>query len=185
MSRPLQDDSPLIKRCFGRADQTASGTPVAFSDSFKARSYLGRFATKALDMQTLRATLAQEIAPSQVLRMRDDEVLRQMAWRLHAGHIRITEEQRVWNLSGIGGRRPPANAVFEHAPSVSEPPPEDIVYGLSSPTTGPTLVRPSDEAHVDAQAQANTLAQAAQNGTPFCEVCEQARREQETQAVAA
>ena len=175
MQRSLHDASPLIKKLLGRSEKPSRGAPVVFPNLAHAQIYTRGFKTNPIAMIELRQTLAHDLSPARVTRMRDDEVLSQVAWRLYTGHFAVTEERRALNVSGLGGRRPESAPFVEH-------PPQDVMQGFSNPAPRPVASQPTDEAEVDAFAQAATLMQAAREGTPFCEACAKAKS---VQAVAA
>ena len=59
--------------------------------------------------------------------------------------------------------------------ALAPPPPEEVLFDPGAPT-------PSD---LDSAAQARALVQAAQDGVPFCEECEKARKKQQSRATEA
>jgi hypothetical protein len=53
-----------------------------------------------------------------------------------------------------------------------------------APAPAPVAAAPEEFADVEQDSQAATLEQAAESGTPFCEVCEKAKAEREAKAKA-
>ena len=105
----------------------------------------------------------------------DDDVLREVASQVMLGRLfLLLGEQRPAVSPGTGDPdAPPAPAERPRRPAVSPPPP------LPPPRKAAATEAPPPEPEVTAalaqDVQAAALEAAAKDGTPFCEVCEQAR----------
>ena len=134
-----------------------------------------RFKADPYNMDALREALTKDEPCPCAKKWNDQEILAQVAWQLTEGTLRVAEKRYdVLPRGAARGRptQPTARAEAPPAPVTETPPPEPAP-------------EPTDEENVDAAAQAATLKQAAQDGTPFCEECEKARQEREAQAAAA
>lgn len=113
-------------------------------------------------------------------RSSQDEVLRAIAAGVASGRfllVRVASTGGGNAPAGAGAPPPAPAATAPRRPAVREqaplPPP--------SRKPGPSAVveEPNDMADVAQDVQAAALEDAAQQGTPFCEVCEKARQERE------
>ena len=104
-------------------------------------------------------------------------VVDELARRIASGQLRVCHRQSV-----IVDDEP---MVMEAAPTTLSPPPPPVARGRSAPVSAPPPEQRTLPPNVDAAATAAVLTQAAQDGIPFCEVCEKARLERERAAAEA
>jgi hypothetical protein len=130
---------------------------LCFTDLVSARWFLSRF-RESLDFRRLREVVEDRVHGSTLFRLSDDDVIGQLAWVLWQGRLRVVElPAETWAY------RPRERIVFpERAPSV----PVTVVREEPVPAPAP----PVPQAYL----QPGVLERAAQEGRPFCEVCERA-----------
>ena len=163
------------------ADRHETVVPLRHPD--EAQSFLRRHCTRPAAIDQLRqlATDGRQGAAA----LSDDEVLASVGRQLALGRLLLISGSATPPASAGGvdaGAAPPPSAPPRRppsmAPSSSLPPPRP------GPVASPPAAAPEDFADVEQDSQAATLEQGAQNGTPFCEVCEKAKAQAAAKAAA-
>jgi len=137
----------------------------------RAHAILERMGASEEGMRYLRAILDEGSAGAQGASFADEDVLAALAEQIAQDKLTLVAlrpgEAPVPPLQGEAAAEPAPEAL----------PPEEAEAPPPAESTPPAAAEPADEmlASLDAAAQAATLVQAAEEGTPFCEVCEKAR----------
>lgn len=155
------------------------GCEAQFAGDFEsARFWLSGFLTGDEQAMTLRA-VAQRAGDGYRLNARSgQDLVEDLAHRIASGQLRICQRQSLPVQDEA--------IVLETAPSAaSTAPPPPPVRSRSAPIAPPRSEASTLPPNVDAAAMARVLRSAADEGVPFCEVCEEARRARETAAAEA
>jgi hypothetical protein len=185
-------DGRIYLHSFGQRPVARPGRVLqpgwAGTDAWRARSFMDRYFRDAGRLHVLRHALTSDGHDGVDLTQHgDDEVLQTAARRVASGAWQITCEvaaapavvravptPATSPLLGGGGS---ARSSRRPAPPVSRAPARTQAQAASVPADA------SDWPDTTAQAaQAETLRQAARDGTPFCEICEARRRAAEEAA---
>jgi hypothetical protein len=151
--------------------------PSIFWDEWSARQFFNQHFHAPHDISRLRAALAHEVID--ITRMRDEDVLSAAARRLASGAWRTAHNPaRPAAAGGASAAAPPSPAsrgastagrtARLESPRPQPAPPRAAPAPAS--TTPPARTRDWAE-DSDQLAFAEVLEQAAQSGTPFCEIC--------------
>jgi len=145
-----------------------------------ALSWLRRFQSDRLVMSELRTLLDRAANP--LSRSSDDAVLKEVAARLSSGEFHICTEYGHPIHMAVADVQPAdpdaaAKEALENAPPARAPAPPPPA---PAPAPAPTIPENADAAQI-----ASVLTEAAQEGAPFCEVCEKAKAEEAAAAAAA
>lgn len=163
-------------RCPNCVDAT-----IAFADEWSASRFLQRHRHDAACMARLRAALAADVVGLD--RLTDDDVIAAGAWRLGRGAWKVSRhaQRQSTGGGGGGGGGGSASAAGSSAPAAPGRSPTPAAARTASPAAAATSAAVAAPAEwpeaADQIAQAQTLERAAQSGAPFCEICEQRRRE--------
>jgi hypothetical protein len=157
-----------------------SDTFMEFRDSFSALSFLRNFMRDPFNMMTLRDALAESLPTINISRLTHDEILRQLAWQIVRGYVRLLPgiEKTQYDLRGAE----PEAAEEAAEPEQEAPPVERAARTVEVPEqpveVPEQVVQPVAQAQravvapvvtvAAPAAQAGTLTQAAQSGAPFC-----------------
>lgn len=159
----------------------ADGARVDLHSPGQALAWLHQHRPGAAGMAQLRTLLGDRYGRGLV--HDDHEVLRRVADALHGGALQLYRRPTaalvpvVAVASAAGADAPPQRAAVS-GPGRTPPP--------RSPAATTAVQAESDGLdHVDQDAQAEVLEAAARDGTPFCAVCEQAKRDRAAAAAAA
>ena len=128
-------------------------------DLADAEQFLRQFRSDFFVMSRLRS-LAESMF--HLVGRTDEEVIRQIAWRLHTRELVLRET--FWTIQSEGGSGP---LTTEESSPVNEPEPSQPVRSPKVEEAPPDTF---DGTH-DALAQAAALESAAADGIPFCEEC--------------
>jgi predicted component of type VI protein secretion system len=150
------------------------GTTVVHSNAHEAYGFLKSHADRPFAVAQMRTLLSSAGARNLDS---DDEVWREAARRLVAGRLHLTMSEPV---AAYGGELAD-NAL----PSPLSAPPKRSPVSAEKPVPPPRKRPPAEEApapepeqtaSLDQDVQAEALERAAAAGTPFCAMCEKARR---------
>lgn len=128
-----------------------------------AVSWLRRYKNDVPTLAAMRKLLLEAQIGANSPRMSDDAVIDQIAELLAAGrlHIHVHPMKPTMGPSTGSGPSQPSFPLSERKPKATT-----SSHKVQAPPDPPTF-----PVNVDAAAQAETLRTAAQQGTPFCEVC--------------
>lgn len=165
-------------RCPNCVDAT-----IAFADEWSASRFLQRHRHDAACMARLRAALAADVVGLD--RLTDDDVIAAGAWRLGRGAWKVSRHAQRQSTGGGGGgggggaaSAAGSSAAASAAPGRSPTPAAARTASPAAAMAGAAVAAPAEWPEAaDQIAQAQTLERAAQSGAPFCEICEQRRRE--------
>lgn len=146
----------------------------------EAQAFLRRHCTRPSAISQLRqlATDGRHGAAA----LSDEEVLASVGRQIANGRLMLVSGAATppSSAGGVDAAAPPPAAPPRRpptmAPSAALPPPRP------APAPSPVAAAPEDFADVEQDSQAATLEQAADSGTPFCEVCEKAKAEAKAKA---
>ncbi len=144
-----------------------SSTFLEFSDETRAADFFRRILAGPEAARTLFEVM-DEAGMIPTGRITTENLLRSFARLVVSGRIRVASLGET--IPTEPGRKPETPAEAKE-----EPP----------PAPAPKKKEASDAQNVDAEAQADTLKRAAEDGTPFCEECEKARKAQKEKERAA
>ncbi len=138
-----------------RSEYSSGDSPMYFHDKSSIQSFLHGFMDDPFNMTMMRYMLREGGLHTDISRLKDHDVIDQLAWELSTGMIIIVErpvQLPIWD-DGYVYVEPEDEMPFAPEAEPIEPaaPVEERV--------DPALV-----------AQAETMKMAAQSGTPFCEV---------------
>jgi len=160
---------------------------IAFADEWSASRFLHRHFRDAACMARLRAALAADVVGLD--RLTDDDVIAAGTWRLGRGAWKVSRHVRRQSADGGGGGGGAASAADSGAAASAAPVRSPAPAPARTPSPAPAgraaaaALAPASASAAewpeaaDQVAQAQTLERAAQSGAPFCEICEQRRRE--------
>ncbi len=140
---------------------------VGRGDPVEARQWLDRQVIDDVDASQLRLYALGQRDGTDWSRLDDTQVKEQLAAALDSGRLRTGVGAQV-DLRGLGQVLPPAPPPRAPAPASSPRP---------APVAPPPPVETTFALDVDVAAQVAVLVQAAQDGVPFCEECERAKRQ--------
>ena len=167
---------------FGRFE---AGAVLEFSDEADAHRFLRGLFDHPRSLETVRAALTRALPGRDLSRAPRGELMMLLAREVAAGRLRVAARppRRVLDIPvGAASSAPPPAApparVTESTPADTQPAPAAAAPAAEEAADDP-------ETNTDVQAQAETLKQAAQNGTPFCEECEKLRKAREAEAAQA
>lgn len=144
MSRFLFDKSQRFEMR-GPGDAPPEADPVSFHDPATAHAFLDPLSTDVWQIDAMREALAQETPFPTVHRMRDHEVVDQLAWRLHTGAVTVAPGTVLTRGTTPGDATKPA-APPEQAPAdIAEAPPEEEIV-VENEWIAVKLVRKAREA---------------------------------------
>jgi hypothetical protein len=188
-------DGRIYLHAFGQRPVARPGHDLqpwrAGTDAWQARSFMDRYFRDAGRLHVLRHALTSDGHDGcDLARHSDDEVLQAAARRVAGGTWKITHEVTAAPVAvrsvptpapspllGGGGSGGGTRSSRRPAPPASRAPARAQAPAASARTDD------SDWPDKAAQAaQAETLRQAARDGTPFCEICEARRRAAEEAA---
>lgn len=167
---------------------------VELHDVWQADAFVQRHLRGTGQLFELRRVLARQTL--MIHQLSDDQVLQQVANELRFGSLRAdvyVHRPRVWprvdtfaSPAVVAPSERPA-AVAAAAPA--SPPPPVEAAAAPAPAPAPAVVaavveQPTAEVAAAQETLAAMLEQGAQEATPFCEVCEQARQARTAPAVA-
>jgi hypothetical protein len=163
----------------------------AGTDAWQARSFMDRYFRDAGKMHVLRHALAADGHDGfDLAQHNDDEVLQAAARRVAGGTWKITYEVEPAPVAVRSVPTPAPSPLLGGGSSAGStrssrrPPPP--ASRAPARTPAPSASVPADDSDwpdkAAQAAQAETLKQAARDGTPFCEVCDARRRAAEEAA---
>jgi hypothetical protein len=126
-----------------------------FRDRTSALSFLRGFRHEYFGMKRLRDILARDSLGSHLYSFSDNEILEQIAWGLVSGRLKVVVAEDEIHGS--------ARAL---SPEIETPPP---MPPRPEPSPPPRSAPREEPVSLVAVAQAETLLQAATEGSPFCE----------------
>lgn len=161
----IADDKPLVRLLGGwqlhRASECRFGRRlVGLENGLSASHWLQTYRKNAFAMDAMRRVLLQERLSLQLSRLRDEDVIEQVAHMLKSGRWHVCEPvMHVYKV--IAAEEPAVMPVPRRGPAASEPPPP-----VRDVPDADTLAGNADQAAI-----AVVLGIAANSGAPFCEEC--------------
>jgi hypothetical protein len=161
----IADDKPLVRLLGGwqlhRAGECRFGRRLeGLENGLSASHWLQTYRKNAFAMDGMRRVLLQGGLSIQLSRLRDEDVIEQVAHMVKSGRWHVCEPvTQVYKV--IAAEEPAVMPVPRRGPSLSGPPPP-----VSDIPDQPTLAGNSDQPKIAA-----VLAKASENGSPFCEEC--------------
>ncbi|MFD2641663.1 hypothetical protein [Pseudomonas japonica] len=161
-------------------------------DAWQADAFVQRHLREASRVHELRGLLARQTLP--IHRLSDEQVLQQVANELRFGTLRAdryTWRERVPTRSVAAATVKVVAPLAKPAPvpeRVEAVEPEPIATVAPAETPVPVeapVAAPADDVAQVQEALASMLEKAAQEATPFCEVCEQVKAQQVAAATSA
>ncbi len=137
-----------------------------------ARALLGPHVVHPVLGRELRELLGRVDGAATVWRLRDGQVLDSLVWRLFCGDLRIVTAETLARTAALPPIPDSVPGTAEQAPPTSRP-----AFREAPPPPPPTEPPPDELAHLEQDVQAAALEEAAEQGTPFCEECDERRRE--------
>jgi hypothetical protein len=171
-----EEDWVQRSEILGPEDLRSADRILTFRDRGSALDLLHHLAADSLCRQALRGALGEVSLSGPLIRMRDREVLDQLAWRLVAGSLRIAVRLGPRPTCARSSAAPPAPpapppGVTYLAPPREEPPPPGAP---PAPDGDPPLPE-----WMDLRKLVAVMRRAARDGYPYCEECAKAGRSQE------
>ncbi|MFQ5568050.1 MAG: hypothetical protein ACE5G0_00160 [Rhodothermales bacterium] len=137
MSKELHQDNERFE-FFGPLERPSPPLTLPFSDTATELTFLRRFEAHPYTLIALRETLVLDLPDADTLRLTDQQVVAQVAWRLASCRLTVTAHPDKHRLVG-GGRpeivpppeskeEPPSPLTTEPpSPPATEPPPVDDI----------------------------------------------------------
>lgn len=156
---------------------------VELHDSWQADAFVQRHLRGTGQLFELRRVLARQTL--MIHQLSDDQVLQQVANELRFGSLRAdvyVHRPRVWpRVDTFASPAVVAPSERPAAAAPASPPPPVEAAAAPAPAPAPAVVaavveQPTAEVAAAQETLAAMLEQGAQEATPFCEVCEQARQ---------
>ena len=146
-----------------RSPPSTDAEPRVFTSHFSALHFLRRLCSDPLARANIRTVFADQLPGRSLVRSSDDDVIRDLAWELVAGRVRVWYSAAEQASTGTG----PTAAPAQPPPPAARAPRQPAAPSAALPQPEETDFSPD----LDIAAIAAVLKDAALDGVPFCEEC--------------